>query len=164
MTCPTRTIRSIIGGYNPDDPTTTAEWGLTDKAGRFVHVETVAGQQVLKPGVQVLAGLSSYQGQALTIPALADGTIHLGVQATDLSGTRGPIAEFQYILDTTPPTALPLPDLQAATDSGVSKTDNITNFNNAGGRSPVFDVSPLLIGMGLDAADVPVTIELWRAL
>ena len=92
-----------VGGFNPDDPITTADWGLTDKAGRFVHVETVDGQRVLRPGVQIVAGLTDYQGVPLDIARLADGSVRLGVQATDLSGTRGPVEDFLFTLDTTPP-------------------------------------------------------------
>ena len=77
----------------------------------------------------------------------SDGPKKILVQATNGSGTTGNLAPLEFILDTTPPAAIvdgrtpapgspapdlnpPLvdrPDLAAASDSGFSDSDNITN-------------------------------------
>jgi uncharacterized delta-60 repeat protein len=56
------------------------------------------------------------------------GTADLRVTATDVAGNQSQLDETGYSIDTTPPTTpAASPDLQAASDTGSSSTDNITN-------------------------------------
>jgi subtilisin-like proprotein convertase family protein len=73
-----------------------------------------------------------------------DGPKVIGLQAIDQSGTKGNIATLTFTLDTKPPAppgkpvldpTLPAPP--GGSDSGLSKTDNITNVTK-----PVLDVLP----------------------
>lgn len=97
----------IIGGYDPSDPSTDIPANRTDAAGRFT--------------VRVKDGYFANDGSM-------DGWHTLGVRATDDSGTVGAIYKFRYFLDTfvLPPD---VPDLDWASDTGMSNVDNITNDN-----------------------------------
>ncbi|RUL84947.1 Ig-like domain-containing protein [Tautonia sociabilis] len=71
----------------------------------------------------------------------ADGPKRIGIQAINSSGVAGNIALFDVILDTIPPDAPTLLDLQPGSDSGSSNTDNYTNALTPGGiAAPTFDV------------------------
>ncbi len=99
-----------IGGYDgtPNGATdVAANW--TDAAGRF--------------SVQVNAGAFASDGSS-------DGLKTIGVQATDLSGTKGNMATFQFTLDTTPPADPLQPLLLPASDTGLSNNDQITNLSS----------------------------------
>src|SRR5690606_1739666 len=112
-----------VGGYKPGDSLTNgASLGLgqTDTNGRFVHGNPVTG--LLEPGVQVIAGIAGNG-----IERLPEGTVTLGIQATDQSGTSGNIALFEYTLDTTPPNAPTLLGLDPASDNLSPPGDGITN-------------------------------------
>ena len=103
LTDPTNPV--YVGGYNPDDPTATADWGLTDKAGP-VRPRRDRRRPAGPPGRRADPRRADrLTGHRLSRPRLPDGPVRLGVQATDLSGTRGPIATFQFTLDTTAPAA-----------------------------------------------------------
>ena len=111
-----------IGGYNPATQTVAqavaAGQFTTDAAGHFAV--------------------------PVSVP-LSDGPHRIGIQATDQAGAQGTIAllpgtdrtralapaptgqpDFSIIVDTTPPAIPPAPDLEAASDSGISGTDNVT--------------------------------------
>ncbi|MCV3217086.1 Ig-like domain-containing protein, partial [Plectonema radiosum NIES-515] len=59
---------------------------------------------------------------------IPDGTYTLRLVAKDEFGNTSPTKEYTFTLDTTTPAPTNL-DLPASIDSGVSATDNITNFN-----------------------------------
>ncbi len=65
-----------------------------------------------------------------------DGVKTIGIQANDSSGSRGNITTFTYTLKGTAPLAPGMPVLEAASDSGRSQTDRVTNVTN-----PTFDVT-----------------------
>ena len=109
----------LIDQTDPANPVVIGA-GLTDAAGRFQ--------------IQVVAGHFKADGST-------DGVKTIGVQAIDQSGTKGNIVLFTFTLATTAPPALPAPDLEASSDSGLSNTDNITSVT-----SPVFDVSSVVAG------------------
>jgi hypothetical protein len=50
----------------------------------------------------------------------------LKFQARDLAGNLSPIITQTYVIDNVPPPAPSIPDLTAASDDGVSSTDNVT--------------------------------------
>jgi subtilisin-like proprotein convertase family protein len=141
-----------VGGYNPADPAGSANFGLTDSAGRFVNRDPGTG--TLIPGIQVRAGVPGSG-----IARLPDGLVRLGVQATDQAGVRGNMAVFEYTLDTTESAAPGPVDLQATSDAGWKNDDDLTNRNNtAGFPAPVFDVGSLATPV-----EPRATILLYRA-
>ena len=108
-----------IGGYDPNVAATFTS--TTDASGRF--------------SVPISADLP-------------DGVRRIGVQATDQTGAKGNIATFQFTLDTTAPAKPNAPDLQPASDTGPSNTDDITSDT-----TPTFDVSVI---------ENTATVELYR--
>jgi hypothetical protein len=60
--------------------------------------------------------------------SIPDGTYTLRLVAKDEFGNTSPTKEYTFTLDTTTPAPTNL-DLPASIDSGLSPTDNITNFN-----------------------------------
>ena len=61
-------------------------------------------------------------------PTLSDGQYTITASETDTAGNTGS-ASINLTLDTVAPAAPGAPDLQAASDSGASSTDNITNVS-----------------------------------
>ncbi len=76
-------------------------------------------------------------GAPYTAGAQPDGTYDYAVSALDVAGNESALSTaLSVTIDTAAPTAPAAPDLQAASDSGISNTDDITNDN-----TPTFDVS-----------------------
>ncbi len=76
-------------------------------------------------------------GFSILVQAFAsDGEKTLGIRATDQAGTTGNVALFTFTIDTVAPADTDEPDLQAASDTGPSNTDDITSV-----RNPIFDVT-----------------------
>jgi hypothetical protein len=91
----------------------------------------VAGATVqLKEGTLVLAsGTASTTGAwSITTPALADGAHVLTATATTSSGASPASAGLTVTIDTTAPAAPGAPDMTAASDDGVSSSDNTTSL------------------------------------
>ena len=110
----------LIDLTNPNNPVPiplAAGTNQTDVFGKFA--------------VQIAPGYFKTDGST-------DGPKVIGVQATDGSGTKGNIALFKFTLDTAPPGKPGAPRLEAASDSGLSNSDNITNVV----IGPIFDVLP----------------------
>ena len=64
----------------------------------------------------------------LTAPALIDAAHQITATQTDAAGNVSPVsAAYTVTIDTTPPAAPNLPDLNASSDSGIASDDNITN-------------------------------------
>jgi subtilisin-like proprotein convertase family protein len=105
---------NLIDETDPTNPVVIGT-GTTDSTGHF--------------SVQVAPGYFKTDGST-------DGLKTIGVQGVDQAGTKGNIATFQFTLDTTPPAAPGAPVLEAASDSGLSNSDNITNVT-----SPTFDIT-----------------------
>ena len=58
---------------------------------------------------------------------LADGTYSITARQTDVAGNVGPMSTaLTLLIDTVAPVSTPTPDLDAASDTGRSQTDNIT--------------------------------------
>ena len=82
--------------------------------------------RLFRDGVQVSGDYST--AATYTEPAtLGDGVYVYGLRAVDVAGNTGGAATLSVTIDTTPPPAPNAPDLIAASDSGASNTDNITN-------------------------------------
>lgn len=77
------------------------------------------------PGVVVADGSGNWQ---LTTAALIDNEYDVTLMVSDAAGNQAllPIHSSFFIIDTVPPSAPGTPDLTAATDSGVSDSDDIT--------------------------------------
>ena len=72
---------------------------------------------------------------------VADGVYQYATRQVDPSGLAGPLSLGLIVtIDTTAPLAAGIPDLEAASDSGVSNTDNITSATIV--HFPIFDVAP----------------------
>ena len=83
-------------------------------------------------GTTVVASTASATGvlQQLTSSSpLADGVYSITARSVDVAGNTASSAVLALTIDTTNPTAPSVPDLTAATDSGLSNTDNNTNDN-----------------------------------
>jgi subtilisin-like proprotein convertase family protein len=105
-------------------------------------IEPFAKLELLRNGVVVPGATITNVGTpggAITITdptVLTDGVYSYTLQQTDLGGNLGPVsAALSVTVDTTNPAAPSVPDLQAASDSGVFNNDNITFITN-----PTFDV------------------------
>jgi hypothetical protein len=72
-------------------------------------------------------------GQTFSAAAMLTGSNTLQVRVVDAVGNAGPALSQAYVLDTSAPSAPSTPDLVAASDSGASSIDNITNI-----RTPTF--------------------------
>jgi hypothetical protein len=81
---------------------------------------------------------SSYlSGSSYTLTTQSDGTWNYTLSAVDAAGNESPQSPpLAVTINTTLPAAPPAPDLQAASDTGPSNTDNITGVLN-----PTFDVA-----------------------
>jgi Bacterial Ig-like domain/Domain of unknown function DUF11 len=81
----------------------------------------------------VLLGTTTANGAgvwSLVTGTLSDGVHNITVKATDTAGNiSGVSATLAVTIDATAPVAPPIVDLIAASDTGASNTDNITNLN-----------------------------------
>ena len=113
---------------------TTTEANLTVKLYRKANGAPDSEYVVVGPTLtQIAPGV----GQLQDPTAPANGIYVYAAKQTDVAGNVGPYsATVTVTYDTTPPTVITAPDLQDASDSGTSNTDNITNF-----RTPAFTVA-----------------------
>jgi VCBS repeat-containing protein len=90
-----------------------------------------AGSTVtLMEGATVLGTATATGGNwSITSSALVDGGHALFAKATDLAGNQATSNTLGVTIDTAAPAAPTVPDLNAASDSGTSSTDNITKIN-----------------------------------
>ena len=84
------------------------------------------------PMTEMLALL--FDGRSLPTDGSADGLITFEVRASDVVGNLGAAATWTWAYDSQPPAKPEAPDLNAASDSGQSNLDNVTNVT-----SPTFD-------------------------
>ncbi len=97
-----------------------------------VHVDATAGDTVtlFVDGVQVAQAASGAAGVDFVLPTQTDGAHQITATATNpLGTTSAPSPALNITIDTQAPTQPGIPDLLAASDSGSSDTDNITNNN-----------------------------------
>ena len=109
----------------------------------LVATESTATLQLLRKlasaGVGSYAVVASRTGTgALSDPGpVPDGAYTYAVRQVDVAGNMGALgAELLVTIDATAPTAPAAPDLQAASDTGPSNTDNFTSVT-----APTFDVT-----------------------
>jgi T5SS/PEP-CTERM-associated repeat protein len=111
------------------------------------HTPTVTGSAEAGSVVRLFEGLTllgqvtaSASGSWSIATTLATGTHKLSATATDAAGN---IAVTAVVTDVVAPSAPTTPDLTAATDSGISNTDNITNI-----------LAPVFTGSGADSGAI----------
>ena len=131
-------------------PTTTvSSVALSADTGTFGHFITkIAAQTISGTLTTTLAANETVQisldngaswtnaaavGQTFSAAAMLTGSNTLQVRVVDAAGNAGPALSQAYVLDTSAPSAPSTPDLVAASDSGASSIDNITNI-----RTPTF--------------------------
>jgi hypothetical protein len=88
-----------------------------------------AGEQVmvsLDNGATWSPATASVGSNTWELPVTLAGSGTLKVKVVDLAGNGGAVYAHAYTLDTTPPALPSTPDLDAASDSGSSNTDNVT--------------------------------------
>jgi subtilisin-like proprotein convertase family protein len=128
-----------IGGYNPANPATDVAANWTGADGSFA--------------IRINPGAFAADGST-------DGVKTIGVQATNISGTRGNLATFNFTLDTVAPTPAQLADLQASSDTGLSNSDEITNPNLIG--QPATGTLRFDVGFAADPTGANTQAALYR--
>jgi YVTN family beta-propeller protein len=122
---------SDTGSSSSDDLTSdsTATFSGTAEPGSVASI--YSGATPLGTAAADGAGTWSF-----TSPVLAEGAHSITVRAIDAAGNAGPAsAVLGVTVDATAPPAPPAPDLDAASDTGASATDDITS-----------DTTPTLVG------------------
>ena len=138
-TTPSETISSTIG-TDTGSTTTISSGGLTKDntlalSGTVSDANGVSSVQVYD-GINLLGAATVTAGTwNFTTAALANGSHSFTAIATDNAGNTTTTAAVTATVDTTAPTG-GTPDLVAASDSGSSTTDNVTNIT-----SPTFTVA-----------------------
>jgi hypothetical protein len=118
---------SDSGASNTDNNTNDNTPTISGKA------EVGSTVAIFSTGVQVGQAKANASGVwAITTSALADGTHALRARATDVAGNTGVLSSaLSVVIDTKAPATSAAPDLAAASDSGASNSDDITNDNTA---------------------------------
>jgi subtilisin-like proprotein convertase family protein len=171
-------LQSIFPTIGVGNPTTTGPNAIIiTPVGMAAFPGLTVADLSTGPWHNTFGGLPGPDGVVGTVD---DDFTPLAVAVTDLNGFAGsptaqrinliltsagggaPTTALVVTIDTTPPVAAPAPDLQAASDNGISNADNLTNFNNAAaapGNAPAFDVAvaPFPAGEGI------ATVQLFRA-
>ena len=126
---PDLTAASDSGISNTDNITNVTAPTFTGTAESGTTVTLFDGATVV--GTAVATG----GNWTIVASTLASGLHNLVAQATDIAGNVGAISgALAVTIDTTPPAAPSIPDLDPASDTGGSNTDNITDVT-----TPVFD-------------------------
>ncbi|MBD3886032.1 choice-of-anchor L domain-containing protein [Phormidium tenue FACHB-886] len=111
------------GSSSTDNVTKTNTPTITGKASLGSTVEVYDGATKLGTATTDASGNWSY-----TAFALADGSHPITAKAIDIYGNEGPVsAALSLTIDTAAPGKPITPDMTAATDSGSSNVDNLTN-------------------------------------
>ena len=121
---PALTAASDTGASSTDGITNDSTPTVTGSNESSALVTLYAGASQV--GTQLTASTS----YAITSSALSDGVQTLTATATDVAGNTGPASAGTTVtVDTTAPTAPSAPVLTAASDSGTSSSDRVTNDN-----------------------------------
>ena len=127
VSTPALTPASDSGVSNTDNITSITTPVFTGTAEAGAMIQLLEGTTVL--GSATADGTGSW---SMTSSALAAGVHHLAARATDLAGNQSTSGSLAVTIDTLAPT-VSVPDLAAASDSGSSNSDNLTNIT-----TPVF--------------------------
>ncbi len=141
---PDLAIASDSGASSTDNLTSDTTPTLTGTAEAGATVELFDGASSL--GTTVASGGGAW---SLTTGVLTEGSHSLTATATDAAGNTGPASSPLLVTIDTMTAAPSTPDLAAASDSGISDTDNITS-----------DGTPTLTGTAEAGATVTIFIGL----
>ena len=87
---------------------------------------------IFRDGVAVGSGVATGGSYSITTSTLSGGTHNITAKATDLAGNVSVVSSaLSVTIDTTAPATPSVPDLDPASDTGVSNTDNITDVATA---------------------------------
>jgi hypothetical protein len=130
-----RSSRDLITNFNNASPAKALSFlvlGTVPGAAVTVYADGVAIASGVAPGISMIIAADG------TIP-LADGVHLITARQTPAGGGAQTVASpaLSITIDTVAPVPPGAPDLQAASDSGVSNADNVTKVN-----TPRFDVNP----------------------
>ena len=120
VSSPDLTAASDSGASSTDNLTkvTTPTFSGTAEAGATV---------TLLEGTTVLGTATATGGNwTITTSALSDGAHLIVAQANDLAGNQATSNPLTITIDTSAPAAPSVPDLTAASDTGISNSDNVT--------------------------------------
>jgi hypothetical protein len=168
---------ALVDGGSTNDPDLTVQVSLTNTgavAGDTVQLYDGSGTTLALGTAYTLLATDISAGFAtLQTGSLTTGTHAITARVTDLAGNQSLVSTntFTVIEDVVVPTAPSIPDLLAASDSGTSNTDDITNTTTptfvgtatAGYTVNLFDNSTN-IGIGTVAADGTWSITAAAAL
>ena len=149
------------GVYRPEQPLSAfvgrspaGVWTLRikDNVAGAGSTGTLLGWSLVAATANDVVATRTGTGAAQDPGPVADGVYQYADRQVDPSGLAGPLSlGLIVVIDTTNPLAAGVPDLEAASDSGVSNTDNITSATIV--RFPVLDVAP---------TEATATVELFR--
>ncbi len=148
---PDMNAASDSGTSNTDDLTNdnTPQFDGTAEPGALVQIYV---DTILQPDTDTADGGGNW---SITLTgALADGGHNITVRQTDVAGNVGPqSAALPIVIDTTAPAPPTQPDLNPASDSGASNTDNITNdttpeFNGSAEAGSTVQIFANAVGVG----------------
>jgi subtilisin-like proprotein convertase family protein len=129
-------------GLSNSDGVTNVTSPTFDVAGIEAHatLKLVRNGAVVRTLVDVAGGTVAIQDPG----PVPDGVYTYTALQLDLAGNPSPVGPgTQVTIDTRPPTFVPgVPALEAASDSGASNSDDVTDVT-----SPTFDVVPVEVGM-----------------
>jgi hypothetical protein len=112
-----------------------------DNTPTFVLPAGLTAYRVYRNGVLISGSFET--GTTFTAPVQPAGTADFTFTVVDIAGNESAVASpaLSVTIDTSAPAATTAPDLEAASDSGFSNTDNVTNDT-----TPTFDLSTLPAG------------------
>ncbi len=109
-------------GDNTTSDTTPTLSG-TGEPGATITIKDAAGNVI---ATALVAANGSWSA---TTTALPEGSNALSITATDAAGNTSPATPLSLVIDSVAPAQPAAPDLTAATDTGASSTDNLTNVS-----------------------------------
>ncbi len=130
---PVAALTSGSDSGTPGDNTTnvtTPTLSGTGEPGATISIKDAAGNVL---ATATVAANGSWSATTTTLP---EGTNALRITATDAAGNTSPATPLTLVIDTVAPAQPAAPDLTAATDTGASSTDNLTNVG-----TPAFAVT-----------------------
>ena len=139
VSVPDLAAASDSGSSSSDNVTNITTPVFTGTADVGATVQLLEGSTVLGSATADASG-----NWSITSSVLASGTHNIAARATDLAGNQATSTALVVTIDTSGP-AVSVPDLAAASDSGSSSSDNVTNIT-----TPVFT----------GTADVGATVQL----
>ncbi|MBM4004150.1 MAG: hypothetical protein FJ295_12820, partial [Planctomycetes bacterium] len=123
--------------------------GITNDTTPTIVGDAAVGTMVtVRSGGSLLGQASASTPWSITTHPLADGKQTLGIQAHDLAGNASTVVDLNITIDTLPPSAPTGLRIDAASDSGASDSDGITN-----------DSTPTVVGLAESQSRVELFVD-----